>query len=693
MGKLKFTLSNILFWIAIIASCLLLENVPFLTVEGGRHLNDTHFFMLLTLAVTCYLGFFIFEHVKNKVKVDFALASFLLIGFVCALLGIWLLGNVSVTYSSTFTYSIDTWTGVKQSLSTGIFFVSLYAMLFFFNKNYPSIRKLAVIFLIIVFVAYGCCIYSLIAEFSKYSNLVNGVSVSERITSFFWNPNMFAGYLLMGIIASMGLNYFKRNVFSYLSIVFFLVINFFVCSLTGMIVSLSVTFIYLLIEIIFTFRRKSSLGATLLILYLMMIVLGVVMFACALSYDLGNFSYFCKVIYQNFSIANYSNLSRRTLTWSYSLQFLSSNPMYLMFGVGYMNANYITAGLLGAHGSAIIESLSSHSGYIQTLMNFGVIGTIIYFAFIVYFIYSAFRVMKTDARFSLIFLLIGLSILGYGVMESFFPFNPNVQGVLLGFAFFLPVINKWKHLRRPQLGNDAIEVSEPETLRPDLIVKTLVKFFMACLAVLSSVFIFALVRDHYFYKFFILNFVVVFFILTLFFPFIVSCISINKSRIATIWLSILNFAVFAGVFSFLITHFYLNRGLYNVSYIEWVYPGALTFLLGLEALILGLVKKRKGRDYVVTFVAIIKNSSMGVFGVVCVGLSTFGILDRMDVLSKLTYIIYPVISFVMYYLFSYIVPMKDQNEILAHFNLVAIHSLKKEVIRDRLGVFNEKRRD
>ena len=58
----------------------------------------------------------------------------------------------------------------------------------------------------------------------------------------------------------------------------------------------------------------------------------------------------------------------------------------------------------------------------------------------------------------------------------------------------------------------------------------------------------------------------------------------------------------------------------------------------------------------------------------------------------LTLIIYPVIGLELYFLFSYIIPFGDLKDIVKQYNDIAVHSLKMEVVKDRLEAMNDKRR-
>ena len=224
MGKLKFTLSNILFWLAIGASCLLLENVAFLSSNLHNGLNSSLFFMLFTMAMVGYISFFVIEHIKNKVSIDFLLYGVFAAAIAGGMVAIWTFTDIHMVNGDdtrTFDYALTNWDKITQTLSFIVFIFTVYSIVFFFNKNYPSIRKVRVIFVIIALVCYAASIYSLVAEIDKIVYNLSMPLDTKELVSIFWNTKMFCGTLLMGILACIGLNYFKKNVFSYISILFF----------------------------------------------------------------------------------------------------------------------------------------------------------------------------------------------------------------------------------------------------------------------------------------------------------------------------------------------------------------------------------------------------------------------------------------------------------------------------------------
>ena len=696
MGKLKFTLSNILFWLAIAASCLLLENVAFLSSNVHSGLNNTLFFLLFSMAILGYVSYFVVEHVKNHASLDYLLFAVFTIALVGGIIAIYSFTDIHFSNADgtrTFDYVLNSWDKTTQVLSLVVFIFTLYASLFFFNKNYPSIRKLIVVFIIVTVVCHFSCIYSLVAEIDKIIYNLSMPLDTKELVSIYWNTNMFCGILLLGMLASIGLNYFKKNVYSYISLLFFETMILFSASITSIIVSLIVLVSYFLIEIIITMAKKKKRGFVFLAIYLFIVVGFILLFASSLKYELGSLSNFFKTVYNSLSNANYKNFSHRTFIWESIINFVPYNPLGLVFGYGFRNSNYIIGSFFYLAGGTDYGTLSAHSGYMQVLMNFGIVGVLIYSAFIIYYFYCLIRLLKKEVRFAILFALIGLSLLAYGSMESVFLFNPNSLGIVIGVGFFLPVVNKWKHTIRPSLGDDTLKIEKPEMLKPNLICQSLGKIFMGLTVSLVPLFAFSMFRDHEFFRYLILNSMVVLFLAGLTLPFITSCLSIRNTRKKFILISIFNFLLIAGAFSFLIVRYYQND-LEMMENSKWVYFIIMAIVLIGECIFFGVGKRQTFKDYSYTLLGMSKNSFMGILGISILTFATYFLANKMDIYSNpLTLIVYEIIAVMVFFLFSYFVPFKDQKEFIAHYNSLAVYDLKRDVVIDRLGVINEKHRD
>ena len=691
MGKLKFTLSNIFFWLGLVASCLVFENVSFLS-SNTKGLSDTYFYMLFAFAGLCYLAYFVFDHIFNHSKFDYFLLGALGLGLTSGIIGIWCIQDFSITGIGTYSFTITDWERIRQCFSLLLFIITIYAILFTFNKNYPSFRKIWIPLVVVIAICYASIIYSLCTEMDKYVHNLNSQGIGmTSITSFFWNANMYCGMLVMGVVASIGLNYFKKNALSYISIFGFLVMNVLVGSLTSIAVSATAVLIYFLIEIIFTLKKNVKKGIIALAIYLTVIVAFVITFGSALSYDLGQFSGFCKCLFANFRGAEYPTLHLRTFTWGCTADYLKDNPLQLMFGVGFNNSGSIVGGFWKAYRGNDVGLFSTHSGYMQILVNFGVIGLSVYALFIFYYLYCFIRLVKKDARFAFLYILIGVAMFAYAVMESVILFNPNAQGIIVGILFYLPMVNKYKHLKHTTLGDDTILVEKPQIMDMELLGKSLARVFMGLIAAAVGFYIFPFIRENETLRYMVLNVVVALIIGLIFIPFIISSLTKVKNRASFYTLASMNMLLIGALTIGLTYRYYAYPGLMNEN-ARWVVVILLLIVLVFELLLSFIYTKRTFVDYLKCYIGASKLSFMGLIGAAVVIVCVYNYLPQIE-LNPMILIIYPISVITMFYIFSYIIPFKDSREIFSHYNLLAIYSLKMEVIKDRLEAIDEKRRN
>ena len=685
MGKLKFTLSNIFLWLGLIASCLIFENVSFLS-NNTKGMADLHFYMLFAFTSICYITYFVLDFVCNRSRVDYVLLGILLIGLGAGLAGIWLMKDFSLTGINTYSFTINTSDKLRQSFSLLTFIVSVYALLFVFNKNYPSFRKLPILFIIVMALCYIAIIYALCTEMWKVTfNLQLDYRIA--ITSFFWNDNMFCGVLLMGILCAIGLNYFKKNVLSYISIFGFFAIILLVGSLTSTLVSTVTIVIYFLVEIVLTIKKNAKKGMTFLIIYLAILVSLVLFFAISLAFDFGQLSNFCRYFAANFGNANYKTLSLRTITWGHTINYLGSNPLQLIFGVGFDNSPSIVNGFWYAFEEKDLIISSTHSGYYQILMNFGIVGLAIYGLLVFYYFYSAIKLIKYDTRFAFLYLLIGMSMFAYAVMESVILFNPNAMGIVVGVLFYLPVLNKYKHLKHRNLGDDVIEIEKPSRMDITLVNKSLARLFMGLIAVACAFFIFPVIRDNESLRYLLVNIVVVLVLCLLTIPFIVSCFAKIKNKAIFILTSTINVLGLLTMTGCLMAMQYISPNFMGGG-LEWLIPSILFLALAAETLFAFISSKRSFKEYLTGLLGASKLAFMGLIGMIIASVICYLYIDKFE-LSPMTFIIFAAGILLIYYVFSLSIPFKDSKLIYNHYNSLGISSLKNDVIKDRLEALNE----
>ena len=119
MGKLRFTLTNIIFWIVLLLSCLLSENFAVLNNDPLKGFAvDSAFILTISIIVMLVLYYFL-EHKKNKLTFDKVLLPALLIAGLLLIVNVFRQGSrVFPNYDNigTFTISFSVQDRVMASL-------------------------------------------------------------------------------------------------------------------------------------------------------------------------------------------------------------------------------------------------------------------------------------------------------------------------------------------------------------------------------------------------------------------------------------------------------------------------------------------------------------------------------------------------------------------------------------------------
>ena len=84
MGKLRFTLTYILFWFVIVFSCLLAENFALLSSDHMGGMSPDSLMMLSLFIIFALVFYYFLEHKKNKLTFDKILLPIIAVfGLVC----------------------------------------------------------------------------------------------------------------------------------------------------------------------------------------------------------------------------------------------------------------------------------------------------------------------------------------------------------------------------------------------------------------------------------------------------------------------------------------------------------------------------------------------------------------------------------------------------------------------------------
>ncbi|MCQ2802193.1 MAG: O-antigen ligase family protein [Bacilli bacterium] len=464
MGKIKSVLQIVFLFVGIIASALLIENVGFLTHNPTGNLPNAYFYALFALAMLSYFALYFIEHKYNKIRIDFVLFVAFFTLLLCSIIAISTFEDTTFLthYGESVLVSVNAEEKGKMFMSVLTFVITLYTVFYVFSKNVVSFRKLWPVYLIIILVCYFACIYSLIAEHDLYVQFFESRGeIMNSIKSVFWNENMFGGVLLMGCISCILLNLIRRNAFSYISIFLFAVMALFVGSIISLTCILGLYFVYSFAEILANVKKHFPLFIIILALYLCLMIGIIVAFIFSYNTDMGIFTSISHYVKKLFTNVNFDGFSGRFDLYKLLFNVLKDSPINMVFGYGL--------GLSTAIIKSVTDVASAHSGYIQILFTFGIVGCLVYLAIIGYFFYAGFRLIKKYTRFSLAFMFVGILMLGYGVGESVLLFNNNTQGLIIGGFFYLPVMMVYKREKNKEKLLEFIDQKSEKVSKSSLI--------------------------------------------------------------------------------------------------------------------------------------------------------------------------------------------------------------------------------
>ncbi len=441
MGRLRFTLTNILFWIVLLLSCFLAENYALFS-DAPRSGFATFPLYFLTFGIIALLVFYyILEHKKNGLSFDkILLPSLIMIGALM----IWTIfrqgdrtfnnWDNSGTLNITFTFEER----MLASLQVVIWLAVLYAIVFVYNRfrlNLESYRWIPKVYLIILI---GFVVIDLFYEWNVISGIFEGTYTGGGVEFIFGNANVWALVIFSGIISALVLSYKKFNWYYFVTMICLFCYLILTSSATAIYISLIVLLAYPLYEIFAPFKKDRRKSFKLLIIYGAVIISIVGLCALFINVGVPIFANFWKFIDQSILHKDFLTITGRTTIWTHIIDLLKGNALDFIFGLGHQTGSRIYQIYNANHMSV----KSAHNAVMEVFLRYGLLGVIMYSVMLIsVFVCLGIHIKKKRYRFAFIYGLAYLAILAHSVAESTNIFTPNVGGVYLGLFFVLPVIN------------------------------------------------------------------------------------------------------------------------------------------------------------------------------------------------------------------------------------------------------------
>lgn len=459
MKKFKFALSTIWFYLFMAFACVLLSNLSLLTGNPDPQIELNTFILLTTLTMFTFVIYVISEHKRNKMPIDWVLAPILLLLLGISILGIWSIGSeISIFNPTTNKTSITGFSNldkIKYTVEAVILYATIYVSIFVYSRGLLKSSKIAWIPVCVVIVSLTLCGISIFVDSEFYFGLIHGFS-SDQISgaaSIFYNENTFGFSTLIGLICSLVVLYQKRHWY-WMWIVTFILFAFicFSTSVTSIMAAVIALMAYSIIQIIFAFVHRHNVRGILGLTSMLLIVGGVVAFLGIGTYM--NLPIAVKAMHfiqKDFFGKDFGSFSNRKDIWQAAIDLATRNPFRLLFGYGYGTSMDIFGGY-----SITVSKLSNlsttHSGYLQILVDGGLITFCVYMFCILYFFYSCLRLMiRKHGHMPLTYMTFVISILIHGFYESTYFFAPSAFGMVATVLVFLPPIVAWKQMRHKEI--------------------------------------------------------------------------------------------------------------------------------------------------------------------------------------------------------------------------------------------------
>ena len=449
MGKMRVALTGILFWAAMFSSLYFLTNFPGV---GGLESFDTLSFTLLTTIIAVLVSVYYFiEHFINKMKVDWILLLSFAVILTIGLISIWTTKDVTTIeeYDTGITHDvlISFTDRLRNSIQFVISVVMCYTLCFPACRRYFSSKKYLWFAYLFILFTFATIITSLFTDLEVYKTFfLESGAIPHGAKSFFEHKNTYGFALMLGICACIVINIRRGRWWAYSCIILFYYAMIFSGCSTSLIFTGSILLIYLFAESIRLIRKRPFGGSITLVLYILLILSIFTLYAIGkLSPDsvLGSYAKFVDDVFFGKQFDTFVGRSR---IWAQSMSMITDEPLHFLFGRGYGFAKEFLKVSTGYN--------SSHSGFIQIFLTYGIIGLVLYGLALLYFFIVLIKLLKLkQTKFALYSGLIFICVIGRSVFESSYFFMMSFDGLVSTFLILLPVFAVYKQYKHPKLRN------------------------------------------------------------------------------------------------------------------------------------------------------------------------------------------------------------------------------------------------
>ena len=462
MGKLRFTLTSIIFWIVLLLSCFLSENFAILNSDPMGGFSFDSAFILTAVIIGLLIVYYFFEHKKNGLTFDKILLPILVVSGGLFIWTVLRQGNRTFTNfdgTGTFEVTFGKKDRVMASLQVIIWLSVIYALVFVYNRfrlNKESYRWVGKVYLISVLIM---MIVDLFYDASNIAAIFNGTYEGGGLAFVMGNANVWALLLFSGVLTTVILSYKKFKLWYYIPMMVLYTYSIMTSCATTTFVGAFVIVAYTIYEIWSHYKENKKQTIIHFIVFLGSLTFVALMLIMFVALKVPAFVNYWSFVDETTFHKNFFTMTGRTTIWRKIFELLKGNPLDLIFGLGHHTASEIFKEYVAESFGGI---KSAHNAVMEIFLRYGIFGMIFYVGMIGLTAFCLIRyILKKKYRFAFIYGVCFLAIMAHSMTESTTLFTPNVGGLYFSFVFILPILNILQEKRFKELKEDLLTVNVP----------------------------------------------------------------------------------------------------------------------------------------------------------------------------------------------------------------------------------------
>ena len=488
MGRLRFTLTNIIFWVVILLSCLLSENYALFSEKPMSGFEVFPLYLLSFGVIALLIFYYVLEHKRNGLTLDKILLPCLGVFGLIMIINIFRQGDRSFinwdgsdTFSISFTFSER----LLASLQVIIWMMVLYAIVFTYNRfrlNNNSYRWIPKIYLLITI---GFVIIDFFYEFDIIAGIFNGTYLGAGVQFILGNANVWGLVIFCAILSALILSYKRFNWYYFASMICLFCYLIMTTSATAIYISFVVVLAYPLFEVCVPFKTDKKKFLKRLLIYIGAVLTVFLVFAICISANVPLFANFWRFVDADVLHKDFLTITGRTTIWSHIIDLLKQNPLDFIFGLGHQTGSQI----FQTYNASYMPVKSAHNAVMEVFLRYGLLGVIIYTSMLGLIIFAlVLHIKKKRYRLAFIYGLAFFAILAHSIAESTNIFTPNIGGTYLGLYFALPILNTLQSKKFKELKDGLSTVSVKKEIVPAMFYVFLVIYVCASILITKVIY-------------------------------------------------------------------------------------------------------------------------------------------------------------------------------------------------------------